>query len=930
MRAALLLLKRSNVLWRASLLRRPSASLATSRLVTANDNKHSPHQYFHAQYFSQLVDQWRVLQDETDLLLASPRDTVIFSDINDILSRWQSHPNAKLAAEASHELLNHWLSSYHNQITTSEPFLLTMKAWNRVGKAFRAANVLQEWVELLENDLELAPTREAYHVLLEAFAKQGIVEESLSLLEYLERMKSIGNITLHSPNVETYAHVVACLTRNIREKSEERWNEIQTIMDKLERVYRRTPQDIYYRLQAYSNVVSFSASIGKNDTAVALLQNEMHQRDLIFGAMYWEEYLKDGRSLSPDHLVGRAYKRVLRRMWIKKEAAPMDELLTWLEDYSPDSGLPWPQHYKMTIEAWGHTCTNDKDDSFILQTASRCEDLLRRMEQRHSAADSDDKLNLSVYERVLWMYARVRHPAEHLLAHLMNVLEQHADKVKLPEPTLTEAWNHVLKSFHLSERPDKVLQLWERMKAMNVRQNGTTLQVVLKALSNSREPNAAKQAEHVLRNMDSEKSAAHYEPVIVAWCRSSDRGAVALAQTLLGELEELYDAAHERREKLRPTIAMYNAVISAYARRRNQSAAEKVLAHMKERASVDSDCPLPDSVSFAILLDGLSRQESKTAARKAEELLSSMESSSYGFRPQQSSYASVMSAIVRSKDSEAPERVMRIYERMLAASQEGAGESDSLRPDVVTFGILLDMWAKSWRDEGGENAERVLREMQQNGLNPNLMNYNNAILAHARSKRANSFDRAKSLLREMEERTRDGDELVRPNTVTYSNVIMALKHSRIENKAQEAWDLLQEMALAYSDGDNGVCPNIFTVNTALTACAFTWGNSEIRQHAVKLALAVFSEMERFGIAPDSNSFRLLFETFGRQVPDFAERRKMAEVAFRRCRREGLVDESVVEALQMFVPPLYKQIASSLDLPMQKKNGQRHQVNRTSQ
>lgn len=917
------------MLWRAATNSRTRQT--SSALVSANGNNsstvQSSYQYSRTQSFSQLVDPWRVLQDETDLLLAAPGDSEVFisdDDMSSVLSRWQSHPNAQLAAETCHKLLNHWLSSSQNHINTSEPFLLTMKAWNRVGEAFRAADVLQEWVQLLEDDLELAPTREAYHVLLEAFAKQGVIESSLSLLEYLERMKSMGSLTLQPPNVETYAHVVACLTQNLNEKSEERWNKIQSLMVKLERVHRRLPQDIYYRLQAYSNVVLFAVSIGEKDKAVTLLQNEIHQRELVVAAMYWEEYMKGDRSSSPAYLVGRASQSVLYRMWESKEAVQMDELLVWLEEYSPDSGLPWPQHYTMTIEAWGHTCTNDRDESFILQAASRCEELLRHMEERHFAADSDKPLNLRMYKQVLWMYSRAKRPAEYLLAHVMNLLDQHADKVTIPEPTLTEAWNHVLESFRLSERPDKVLQLWERMKGMNIQQNDSTLHVVLKALSRSLQPNAAQQAEYVFRNMDTEKSAAHFEPVIMAWCRSSDQDAIASAQALLVELEELYDAAEERREKLRPTISMYNAIISAFARRRKQEAAEKVLDHMMKRADVDNDCPLPDSVSFAALLDCLSRQGSRTAARKAEELLTLMESND-DVRPQQSSYTSVMSAIVRSKDNEAPERVMRVYKRMLAASQSGSERSDTLRPDVVTYGLLLDMWAKSRRDEGGKNAERVLREMQQNDMKPNLVNYNNVILAHARSKRADSFDRAKDLLREMEERTRDDDESVRPNTVTYSNVIMALKRSRIENKAQEAWDLLQEMALSYSDGDNDVRPNVITVNAVLTACAFTRGSDETRQQAVKLALAVFSEMERFGIAPNSNSFRLLFETFGRQVPDLAERTKMAEVALQRCRRDGLVDEIIVEALQMYVPPLYDRIASSLGIP---KNGR--QVDRTRQ
>ena len=911
MRASLLLLRRQSTTSRRSTRLVGAAGRLCSAQFHRSPLERFPRNIINTRPLSQLIDkslQWRILQDETDLLLSTPQEAVVSSDnIVDLLARWQSHPNANQAAEASHELLYHWLKS-PTKLSTEKPFLLTMQAWSRSGNAYKAADVLQLWVQLLEGDMELAPTREAYHVLLECFGKQGILEDSLSLLQYMERMQSIGNLTLSPPNVETYAHVVTSLTRH---SDPSQWDKLQEIMDRLNKVYQDAPQNVYYRLQAYSQAVSFAVSIGKEQEALALLNEGLDRKNFASATAYWEE-IRMGAS--PSHFVGSAYQSVLSMSW---QNAPdeMDALHTQLEKFPPESGLPWPQHYAITIEAFS-SASVDKDDHTLREVASRCEDLLRRMEVRHLAGNSYDKMSLAAYERVLWMYARGRQPAERLLAHVMSLLEEHADRVVVVDGVLTAAWNHVLRAYHLTRQPEKVMRLWQRMKARNVQSNNVTAEMVLRAISCMKRSDAARQAELFLRSIsdhDIEITAAHYEVAVVAWSRSSEKGAAAAAQALLWELERLYDAADQRRDKLRPTVSMYNAVITAWARCRNHAAAKQVLERMMERAKDDKDCPTPDAVSLNAILDGLSRERSRTAARKAEDLLATMESLENA-QPDQKSYTSVMSAIVRSGDWEAPERVMRVYKRMQAASKE-AKNGDLLRPDVVTYGMLLDMWAKSKRDDAGERAEQLLRDMQNDGLNTNVVNYNNTILAHARSKKPRSFERAEALLREMEMRDAARNQSVRPNTVTFTNVIQALKRSYVQDKAQVAWNLLQEMLRACGDGNTGLCPNIISFNSVITACAFTKGDEKARQRAVKLALAVFTEMEKLKITPNSNSFRMLLETFERQVSDVSERTKMAKIAFQRCHREGLVDSLVVGALQKSVPPLYEQIASSLEVPI---------------
>lgn len=860
--------------------------------------------------FSQVADEWWILQDETALLLSTPSDTKIADEIIiDVMIRWQSHPKAQLAAKESHNLLFHWLESHRNhKITSAEPFLLTMEAWKRVGDAQQAADVLDQWARLLGGDLELAPTLEAHNVLLECFAKQGIAEESLSMLEYLERMQSIAP-TLGWPNTETFAHVITCLTRT-NDKHDERWGQILHIMEKLDKLSQHGPRSGYFRLLASSQVICYAVANNRRDDAVSLLQRSMKKQTFINSFimidLYWREYIQgESSKASPSYLVGIAYQSILSKLLKDKVPQQMTTLMTKLQEFSPDTALPWPQHYTMTVDAWSNTCTNDKNDEIIRATASRCEELLKQMEQRHLRVESDKMISFEPYERVLWMYGRIRQPAEHLLAHVMNLLEKHPDKFVVSDDTLTAAWNHVLKAFHLSNQPNEVLQLWQRMDDRNVKSNSTTMEVMLKTLSHTRHPDDPILAEQVLRNMDEcERKTAHYEAVVVTWSRSLKSGAGAKAQALLEELEELYDNADgRRRRELIPTVSIYNAAITAHGRRRNEAPAHYILHRMMERAQNDPDCPLPNSITFDAFLDGLSRQRSKTAAAKAEEMLTFMEKTDFA-KPNKRSYTTVMTAIIRSGDLHAPERAMRIYERMLESCEQEA--------DALTYGVLLDMWAKSRRSNAGVMADQILQKMKISGLNPNVVNYNNAILAHARSKHAGAFTRAEALLRGMQELSMEGDKSIKPNTVSYTNVIQALKRSAVENKAVAATTLFQEMLNEHTNGNTDVQPNVITVNSVLTACAFTKGDDATRKRAIQIALNIFSKMEQHAIVPNSNSFRTLLEAIGRQVSDMTERNKMAEIAFRRCQREGLVDASVVETLRTFLPELYDTLSTSAD------------------
>jgi hypothetical protein len=51
------------------------------------------------------------------------------------------------------------------------------------------------------------------------------------------------------------------------------------------------------------------------------------------------------------------------------------------------------------------------------------------------------------------------------------------------------------------------------------------------------------------------------------------------------------------------------------------------------------------------------------------------------------------------------------------------------------------------------------------------------------------------------------------------------------------------MLRAYEDGDEDVRPNVITISSVIIACAFTIGDDQMHERAVRLSLAPVAEMD---------------------------------------------------------------------------------------
>jgi len=138
-----------------------------------------------------------------------------------------------------------------------------------------------------------------------------------------------------------------------------------------------------------------------------------------------------------------------------------------------------------------------------------------------------------------------------------------------------------------------------------------------------------------------------------AWARSGEGGAAAQrAETLLQHMYQLYQRGGQQNEALRPTNAIFNAVINAWARSREKIApvrAEQILNWMQNLRDLDVQ---PDKYTFNTVIHAWAKAGGTEVAMKAQELLA---------------------------------RMHKMYEEgnLLA------------KPDTISYNVVINAWAKS-------------------------------------------------------------------------------------------------------------------------------------------------------------------------------------------------------------------------------------------
>lgn len=302
--------------------------------------------------------------------------------------------------------------------------------------------------------------------------------------------------------------------------------------------------------------------------------------------------------------------------------------------------------------------------------------------------------------------------------------------------------------------------------------------------------------------------------MMAAWSRRVDeRNAPLVCERLLKRALDEHLAGNA---ECFPTTEFYNYVIDAWAAWTNTTDSNKT----------------PSSSL------GYDNSTARAASRRARQILHWLQRTydveqDPARRPNARSFYSVFMAIIKTEKPPVALGMLKWREHLYTS-----GQNPDAKPTLFAYVTVLDAVASSGMEDAGEQAEGVLKQMTDAGVEPTTLCYNIAIKAWIKSGRGRqAAEYAERILEEMKSP---------PDVITYSSMIHAWATSGMkEHAAERAEEILQRL-----ENDETAEANVVAYN----ACLNAWCKSQSPM-AVNRTEALLSRMEASEhVAPDLVSY----------------------------------------------------------------------------
>ena len=324
-----------------------------------------------------------------------------------------------------------------------------------------------------------------------------------------------------------------------------------------------------------------------------------------------------------------------------------------------------------------------------------------------------------------------------------------------------------------------------------------------------------------------------------AWVRA---GEVSKAEELLKTMLESAEPAH-------PDLISFTTLLNAYAKEQTPegvSRAETLLGQMHELFEAGYEIAKPNFVSYATVIDSHARlglgEKAETLLYKLEDLYKNTQDPEW--KPDQALYSTVIMAWVRAKQAHRADKVLKkMYE-------EGIVE-----PNERCFNAVLSAWAKAGDPDKAEAILTRMQELYSNGeldSKPTVVTYNIVLDCWAKSKRKDACKRSEAILNHMEKLCAAGNEEVKPNATTWNTVLNCFAKAR---QIQGAEKLLARFTKASRENRSDGGPNVRTWNTLLSACRET--------RDLRKANSFWRAMKKSGVQPDIVSYNTILTCYAR-------------------------------------------------------------------
>jgi pentatricopeptide repeat protein len=696
----------------------------------------------------------------------------------------------------------------------SRIFSLVIQAWKNnsdntsSAAAFRAHKMLQQMVALADQGiLRAPPTLEDYHTVLKCWKHQSsfnhrvqlvqsIVDQTLQLLLDLKKQTDL------EPSETTYELVLSVLANG---------GHVDMVQQLLEEVRNNKNNGLIPSVEMYNCLLLAWANSSQPDAP--------EQAQAILRRMQQGQQQPDEERMpKPD---GTSYNIVLG-CWSsssdpnnKERAADQAEaLLRQMRAESRDDVRMTSQSYKYVISALAKVGEGKRAEAWLTQL----------VKDYNHQFDAELKPDVEPFQSVLRAYSLSHHPdaalrAESVLTHMRELYQsEHLDT----QPNVW-SYNIVMRCWARSKSSPEAYQrakaVLDDMPTHGIQPDTTSINTVLNACASSRNGNASqaqelllefyqRYVEDPLRNP--QPDVISFTTVLKALVKSKSPEAPDRAEELLYKLQELYESGWEQ---CRPDAVAFATVIQCWGKSKRQNAPEKaesLLREMLRLAEEEGQADMaPDTVCWnsAINAWALAGNGEQAEALFTEMLANYIDDKQQSAKaaPTIITFTAVLSAWAKTRHSaQAVERAELLLRRMEQLYQSGA--LIDIKPNVVTYSIVLDCLAYAKRTSAAERAESILRKMKASDdkdVQPNVVSYNSVIKAWSFTRRdPQAVPRVTALLKELLDQAEAGNPKMRPNANTFGGVLKTLADSHVpdkEKRAQVVVNLMKKYGIEMPD-----------------------------------------------------------------------------------------------------------------------------------
>ena len=268
---------------------------------------------------------------------------------------------------------------------------------------------------------------------------------------------------------------------------------------------------------------------------------------------------------------------------------------------------------------------------------------------------------------------------------------------------------------------------------MDVKPNNINYNSVINAWGRCKMKGSALRAAKILQLMeddDVERDALSYSLVVSAWAHSSDSDATRKAEKVLGEMETW---AREKNKKI--DEAFDNEMRDHQIQYNNQNQIQRGQINVDDTENNTDKRTVPSSLpTIRVHLDV-------------------------------DCYNTVLIALSKRQETDAPDRAIAILHRMKRLAEEGF---ETARPNAKSWNSVLNTLSRSKDTDSAQRAEDLLVEMHSEGIVPDVFSY--AALLHSYQKNVfpGSAQRADDIVRKMEELHLNGEISDPPDVYHYT------------------------------------------------------------------------------------------------------------------------------------------------------------------